>query len=173
VTPLNLTNWRPEVRFIVLFGVILGVGFTTLALRPVDEVVVGPFTAFVARLSGGVLGILGEEITVSGCDLRSPRFAVSIHNGCNGLVTSLVLVSGILAFPAPWRTRIAGVFFGLAAVQFINLIRVVALFYTGVYLPEAFNESHVVVWQSVVILSGVALWMVWARWASPRDQGHR
>lgn len=170
MTPPNRTNWRPELKFIVLFGVILHVGFTTMALRPVDEAVVGPFTAHVARLSGGVIGLLGEEITVSGCDLRSPRFAVSIHNGCNGLVTSLVLVSGVLAFPAPWRTRIVGVFFGLVAVQFINLLRVVALFYTGVYLPEAFNESHVVVWQSVVILSGVALWMLWARWATTRSR---
>lgn len=160
---------RSEVRFLVLFAVILTIGFTTVALRPVDHAVVGPFTAFVARLSGAVLAALGEEITVSGSDLRSPRFAVSIHNGCNGLVTSLVLVAGVLAFPASWRAKVAGVVLGLAAVQVINLIRVVSLFYTGVFLPGFFNESHVVVWQSLVILSGVALWLVWARCVVARE----
>lgn len=153
-------------RFLALFLVILGVGFSAVALRPVDNAVVGPLTAFVARLSGGVLAALGEDITISGSDLRSPRFAVSIRNGCNGLVTSLVLVAGVLAFPASRRAKVAGVTLGLVAVQLINLVRVVSLFYTGVYFPGIFNEAHVVVWQSIVILWGVAMWLVWARWAA-------
>jgi exosortase H (IPTLxxWG-CTERM-specific) len=150
------------------FLAILWAGFSALALRPVDESVVGPLTDGVARVSGSVLAALGEEVTVVGRELRSPRFAVSIHNGCNGLVTGLVLAAAILAFPAPWTTRVAGMVAGLAAIQLANLVRVVALFYTGVYLPEYFNEAHVVVWQSAVILWAVALWVVWARWAVAR-----
>jgi hypothetical protein len=39
---------------------------------------------------------------------------------------------------------------------------VVALFLTGAYLPDLFDASHTVIWQTVVILSGVGLWIVWA-----------
>ena len=171
---LNAIPSRPEIRFVVLFLVLVAVMFTVLALRPVNDAVVVPFTAGVARLSGAVLGLLGEDITVAGCDLRSPRFAVTVYNGCNGVITSLIFVSAVLAFPASLRSKATGIVVGLVAIQVINLVRILALFYTGVFLPELFDEAHVVIWQSLVILAGVVLWVVWARWASrpaTADQG--
>jgi exosortase H (IPTLxxWG-CTERM-specific) len=159
---------RPEVRFIALFAIILAVSFTVMALQPVNDAVVVPLTAGIARLSGTVLVALGEHVTVAGCDIRSPRFAITIYNGCNGLITSLVFVSAVLAFPASWRARALGVAAGVVAIQLLNLVRVVALYYTGALLPELFDEAHVVVWQSLIILAGVALWVVWARAATRR-----
>ena len=45
-----------------------------------------------------------------------------------------------------------------------------ALFLTGAYLPDLFDTSHTVMWQTVVILCGVLLWILWAdRFAGPRD----
>jgi exosortase H (IPTLxxWG-CTERM-specific) len=154
---------------VIGFLAILCLGFSALALGPVDRSVVGPLTDGVARISGAALAALGEDVAVAGRELRSPRFAVSIHNGCNGLVTGLVLAAAVLAFPAaPWSAKVVGLVAGLAAVQLANLVRVVALFYTGVYLPEVFNEAHVAVWQTAIILFAVALWIVWARWAATR-----
>lgn len=161
---------RPETRFLILFLVILAVSFTVIALRPVNDSVVVPYTAFVARMSAVVLSILGEDITVDGVVLRSPRFAVTIYNGCNGLITSLVFVSGVLAFPSRLGAKVVGVVAGLLAIQIINLIRIISLFYIGIFLPQFFNQSHVFVWQSLVILAGVALWVVWARrFAAPPE----
>jgi len=154
---------RPDTRFLVLFLGILLIAFTTIALQPVNDAVVIPYTTFVARISGAVLGLLGEDITVADCKLSSPRFAVTIYNGCNGLITSLILVSGVLAFPASWRAKAAGVVGGLLAIQVINQIRIVSLFYIGVFLPDYFDESHILIWQSLVILAGVGLWIAWAR----------
>ena len=157
---------RPDARFLVLFLGILLIAFTTIALQPVNDAVVIPYTAFVARISGAVLSVLGEDITVAGCELRSPRFAVTIYNGCNGLITSLIFASGVLAFPASWRAKAAGVVGGLLAIQVINQVRIVSLFYIGVFLPEYFDESHILIWQSLVILAGVGLWIAWARLAA-------
>jgi exosortase H (IPTLxxWG-CTERM-specific) len=157
---------RPDARFLVLFLGILLITFTTIALQPVNDAVVIPYTAFVARISGVVLGLLGEDITVAGCTLSSPRFAVTIYNGCNGLITSLIFVSGVLAFPASWRAKAAGVVGGLLAIQVINQARIVSLFYIGVFLPDYFDESHILIWQSLVILAGVGLWIMWARAAA-------
>jgi exosortase/archaeosortase family protein len=55
-----------------------------------------------------------------------------------------------------------GVALGFVAIQLVNLIRVVALFLTGVYFPRLFDSSHTVIWQTVVVLSGVLLWILWA-----------
>ena len=158
-----------ESRFLVLFFGFLITGFFVIALQPVNDAVVVPFTELVAKVSGAALRLLGEDLTVVGCDLRSPRFAVTIYNGCNGLITSLIFVSAVLAFPARLGAKVIGVIGGLVAIQLVNLVRILALFYTGVFAPEWFDESHLVIWQSIVILCGVALWMLWARAATARD----
>lgn len=169
---MNLRNlWqRPEVRFLVLYLLVVVTSFTVVALRPINDGFVVPYTSIVAQMSGGVLGALGEDVTVDGCLVRSPRFAVTIYNGCNGLITSIIFIAGVLAFPARPIAKIVGVVGGLVVIQVINLIRIISLFYIGVFLPEMFESSHLVIWQSVVILSGVALWIVWAtRFATPRE----
>lgn len=159
---------RPEARFLALFLTLLMVAFSVLALRAVDEAVVAPYTGLVARMAGAVLVLLGEDVAVRGCQIASPRFTVVVYNGCNGLVTSLIFVAAVLAFPATWRARLWGLAAGLVAIALVNQVRIVSLFYVGVFLPGFFNEAHILVWQSVVILSGVCLWLLWAhRYAAP------
>ena len=121
-------------------------------------------------MSGVVLNGLGQGVTREGTILRSARFAVNIRNGCNGVEAMLIFLAAVLAFPAPWRSRVLGLVLGIAAIQVVNLIRVVALFLTGVYMPRIFDASHTVVWQTIVILFAVALWIYWAnRFAGARE----
>ena len=128
-----------------------------------------PFTGAIARAGGATLNLLGQETKMNGTIIRSGRFAVNIRNGCNGVEAMLIYFAAVLAFPASWKSRLLGVGLGFVAIQLVNLIRVVALFLTGVYLPKLFDSSHTVVWQTLVILSGVLLWMLWAnRFAGPR-----
>ena len=58
----------------------------------------------------------------------------------------------------------------MVAIQIVNLVRVVALFLTGAYLPSLFDSSHTVIWQTIVILSSVVLWIYWAQRIVPRAQ---
>jgi exosortase H (IPTLxxWG-CTERM-specific) len=163
---------RPDTRFLILFLTILGSSFTVVALRPVNDAFVVPYTTLVARVAGAILRLLGESATVSGCVVSSPRFAVTIFNGCNGLITSLILVSGVLAFPARWPAKLIGVGGGLLAIQAINMVRIVSLFYVGIFFPALFNDAHIYIWQSVVILAGVGLWIGWAHFfARPGQPG--
>jgi exosortase H (IPTLxxWG-CTERM-specific) len=159
---------RREILFLVVFAVLLGGGFTLISLNQVNDNVIEPFTAGIAWVSGVVLDLLGQDITMQGTIIRSPRFAVNIRNGCNGVEAMLIFLAAVLAFPAPWRSRIAGLALGILAIQVVNLIRVVALFLTGAYFPKLFDTSHTVIWQTVVILFGVLLWIFWAnRFAAP------
>ncbi len=159
---------RRQVVFLVLFAVLLAGGFTLISLNWVNDHVVVPFTAGVARASGVALQLIGQDVTLDGTILRGPRFSVNIANGCNGVETMLIFMAAVLAFPASWRSRLAGLGIGLVAIQGINLVRVVALYLTGAYLPSLFDASHTVIWQTLVILSGVLLWLLWAgRFALP------
>lgn len=153
----------PAGRFVLTYGAVLAVGFFILALRPVDTHVVAPYTTFVAHEARVVLNLFGEHATVRGQILSSPRFAVAIYNGCNGLEAILIFVSGVLAFPAPWSRKLLGIVLGFLVIQIVNVVRVVSLFYIGVFLPNWFSASHVFIWQSIIILVGVVLWIVWVR----------
>jgi exosortase H (IPTLxxWG-CTERM-specific) len=155
-------KYRLEIRFLVLFVLILAASFTLIAWNPVNDHLIEPFTGAIAKTSGATLKLLGQGTTMQGTVIRSPRFAVNIQNGCNGVEAMLIYFAAVLAFPAPWKSRLAGVALGFVAIQLVNLVRVVALFLTGVYFPRLFDSSHTVVWQTIVILSGVVLWIVWA-----------
>jgi exosortase H (IPTLxxWG-CTERM-specific) len=160
---------RRQVVFLVAFVVLLGGGFSLISLNAVDRVFVVPFTALVAKTSGWLLDVIGQDVTMRGTQIVTERFAVDIKNGCNGLETVIVFGSAVLAFPAAWRPKLLGLLGGVAAIQVINLVRVVALFLTGAYFPSFFDSSHTVVWQSIVVACGVLLFLVWAsRWAAPR-----
>jgi exosortase H (IPTLxxWG-CTERM-specific) len=161
---------RREIAFLALFIVLLGGGFTLISVNWVNDHVIEPFTGGIARTSGAVLNLLGQNVTLRGTIISSPRFAVNIRNGCNGVEAMLIFLAAVLAFPAPWRSRLAGLGLGILAIQVVNLIRVVALFLTGVYFPSIFDTSHTVIWQTVVIQSGVLLWIYWAnRFARPAE----
>lgn len=160
---------RREILFLVVFLVLLGASFTAISLQPVNDGVIEPFTAGVARVSGFTLDLIGQDVTMRGTIIENDRFAVNIRNGCNGVETMLIFISAVLAFPAAWGARLAGLAIGIVAIQLVNLLRVVALFLTGAYFPRLFDASHTVVWQTVVILAGVLLWIFWAsRFAAPR-----
>ncbi len=159
---------RRELTFLILFLVLLAGGFTVISINWVNDHAVEPFTAGVARASGAMLNVLGQNVTLKGTVMQSPRFAVNIRNGCNGIEAMLIFLAAVLAFPAPWRSRLIGLALGILAIQIVNLVRVVALFLTGVYFPRIFDSSHTVIWQTIVILFGVLLWIFWAnRFAAP------
>ena len=153
---------RRSLGFLATFLALLVASYFLVASRPVNEAVIVPFTAGVARVSAAVLNVLGENVVVEGTEIRSPTFAVNIENGCNGVETALLFGSAVLAFPAPWKRRLLGLLLGFAAIQAINLVRVVSLFWIGAHRPALFSSSHTVLWQSIVVLCGVLLFLLWA-----------
>lgn len=155
-------EYRREIRFLALFLVILGGGFTLLSLNSINDHAIEPFTAAIARVSGWTLNLIGQDVTLRETAIHSSRFAVNIRNGCNGVETMIIFLAAVLAFPASWGSRLIGLAVGVVAIQAVNLVRVVALFLTGVYFPDFFDASHTTLWQTVVILFGVLLWVYWA-----------
>lgn len=161
---------RRELTFLILFAVLLGGSFTLVSVNWVNDHVIEPFTAGIARVSGATLDLLGQDVRMQGTIIRGSRFAVNIRNGCNGVEAMLIFLAAVLAFPAPWRARLLGLAVGAVAIQAVNLVRVIALYLTGAYFPAMFDASHTVVWQTVVILFSVLLWILWAnRLGAPRE----
>lgn len=158
----NEPGRRSPKRFLLTFAALLILFYAVIALHPVNDHVVVPFTRAVARVSSGILNVLGERVSVAGTAITSTAFTVNIENGCNGLETALLLAAAVLAFPASWRQRLAGFVLGFAAIEAVNLVRVVSLFWIGAHRPRWFGSAHTLVWQSLVVLAGVGLFVLWA-----------
>lgn len=161
---------RRELTFLIAFVVLLGGSFTLISVNWVNDHAIEPATGAIARVSGAALNLLGQHVTMRDTVIQGPRFAVNIRNGCNGIEAMLIFLSAVLAFPAPWRWRLTGLVLGSVAIQLVNLVRVVSLYLTGAYFPRIFDASHTVIWQSVVILFGVLLWVLWANRLPARDE---
>ena len=98
--PPAASSHRRPLLFVARFVVLLVVLYFVVAWNPVNDAVVVPLTAAIARVSGGILNALGERVTVAGTEIHSGAFAVQIENGCNGLEAALLFSAAVLAFPA-------------------------------------------------------------------------
>lgn len=154
---------RAQFGFLLRFLLIVGVLYVLIALRPVDRSFVTPFSGGIAAVSSRVLNLIGSDVvTTRGTMMFSPRFAVDVKNGCNGLEAVILVVAAILSFPAPWRLRLLGAVASAVIIQAVNIVRVSSLFVIGRDHPNAFNSAHVVVWQSAMFLLSVVLFLVWS-----------
>jgi exosortase H (IPTLxxWG-CTERM-specific) len=161
---------RRSLLFLGKFAGLLVLFALLVSWNPVNDRVVVPFTSVVAKAAGGALNLLSENVTVEGTRIQSPAFAVDVENGCNGLETALLLAAAVLAFPATWKARAIGLLGGFAGIQAINLVRVVSLFWIGRHEPALFSTAHTVIWQSIVVLAGVCLFLLWASRGSGRAE---
>ena len=91
--------------------------------------------------------------------IRSPLFAVDVKNGCNGIEAALLLLAAMLAFPAPPKARAIGIAAGLAAIQGVNLFRIVSLFWLGAHRRDVFELFHAAIWQTTLILLAVGIFL--------------
>ena len=157
-------------RFVVQFLVILGVLFYAELLHPVDEHVIVPFTAAIAKISVWLVGLFDPHAIAYGKILQSTSngFAISIERGCNGVEAVIILVSAMLAFPAPWKHRLAGIGIGFVAIQLLNLVRIISLFYLGQWSPVLFKWFHLYLWQALIVLDALVVFLVWLRYV-PRE----
>lgn len=152
-------------RFLVVFVVLLALAFA-FELTPFAQAhVVTPWTDAVASASAALMRAFDATITTHGNVIASSTspFAVSIEAGCNGVEATLVLVAAILAFPAPWPHRLRGIAVGVVAVQVLNVVRVISLFYLGRYDRDVFEWAHLYVWQALIMLDVLIVWVVWVR----------
>ena len=53
---------------------------------------------------------------------------MSIEAGCNGVEAAIVLIAGIVAFPASLQHKVIAILAGFVFVQALNIVRIISLF---------------------------------------------
>ena len=160
-------------RFISLFLGLLLVLFTIELLRPVHYGIVLPWTALLASISAWVVGVFDPEVISYGKVLQHSvsGIGVSIEPGCNGIEACIILTAAVLAYPSDWKMKLAGVVLGFVAIQAVNVLRVITLFYLAAWDREVFEFAHLYLWQALIMLDVVVVWLIWVRQVARREAG--
>jgi exosortase H (IPTLxxWG-CTERM-specific) len=153
---------RPT-RFILIFAIsfLLGLGILgTTPARTADA----KLTSALVAMSHGLVNICGGKSSVQGAVMRNPvsGFAIEMKDGCNAIYVTILLLSAMVAFPAPWKLKISGLFAGTLIVQSLNIIRFISLFYIGQYSVSGFNFAHKYLWETLLVLDTMIVFWVWA-----------
>ena len=152
-------------RFFLLFLALQMGLFGINMLGVVQQHVILPWTALLARMCVTLVTLFDGTAAAAGKELwnTATGFGVSIEPGCNGVEACIVLFAAVLAFPATWRHKLIGLTVGLLAVQALNIVRVISLFYLGQWNTQVFNFAHEYLWQALIMLDVLIVWLLWVR----------
>lgn len=114
-----------------------------------------------AAMLAGALWLLGAGGQAIGTVVTSKIFSAEIITECTAIFPIMIFVAAVIAYPSGWRKKLWGILFGVPAILFVNLIRLVTLFYIGYWFPSVFETAHLLVWQSLIIFFAVLFWLVW------------
>jgi len=153
------------IRFFILFTVLLVGLFTLEILQPVEKHVILPFTSFIADISVWIIKLFDDGVAAHANVIRDTAsgFGVRIERGCNGVEAMIILFAAVFAFPAPFKNKLIGVAAGFLAIQALNLVRIISLFYMGQWNQVAFEWFHLYLWQALIIMDALVVWLVWLR----------
>ena len=59
---------------------------------------------------------------------------------------------------------------GFLAVQGLNVVRVISLFYLGQWNTQVFNFAHEYLWQALIMLDVLVVWLLWVRAGSKSQE---
>jgi len=160
-------------RFSILFVVLILGLFTLEVLKPVQDHVILPFTAVIASISVFLIEMFDDGVMSRGKEIWdvASGFGISIEPGCNGVEALIILFAAIFAFPAPLKHKFIGFAIGFCAIQGLNLVRIISLFYLGQWNMVWFEWFHLYLWQALIILDALVVWLIWLRMLPPRDPG--
>ena len=144
---------------------VLVVLFSLELLGPVREYFVLPFTALIASVSAWVTHLFDPAVQSHGIILQNVTngIAVSIEPGCNGVEAMICLTAAIVAFPASWKHKLYGLLCGFLAIQALNGVRIISLFYLLQWDKEWFEWAHLYLWQALIILDALIVFIIWVR----------
>lgn len=160
-------------RFFGIFVALLVLLFVAELSWPVQHWVVQPWTALLARAAAALLQFFDPGVLADGKVLRhvGTGAGISIEAGCNGVEACLMLVAALLAYPARWSSRLMGIGIGLIAIQAVNLLRVITLFYLADWNLSVFEFAHLYLWQALIMLDVLVVWLLWMRWVARIEPG--
>lgn len=114
-----------------------------------------------AHLSASILNVFGIHATNDAETISNETFSMSVKQGCDSIEALGIFIFGVMAFPSKIPVKIYGLLIGSAIILTLNLVRLVNLFWIGLYHRDLFDLFHLEIWQAFFIILSIVLWILW------------
>jgi exosortase/archaeosortase family protein len=163
-SPLRRARLRFAGVFVVVGGALLTLYSFPYAEHGVRETWFASYLALYAQLAGLVLRIFDSGVRVVGNDLVG-RVSLTVAKNCDAMDVSLLFTAAVVAFPARWSRRLAGIALGVLGLTIVNVLRIASLYYVDLRWPSAFETIHAEVWPLAIVAIAAGAFLAWSRWA--------
>ena len=152
-------------RFVAVLLVFIGLVWLTYREAALGAMTV-PLEEFTAQITMALLDLCGMAAVRSLTVISHPDgFAYEIYYRCIGILPATFLAVSILAYPGALRQKLCAIAMGVPIIFALNLFRLIRLYHIGVHHPAAFESAHSIVWEALIIIAVVGLWIAWTRWS--------
>jgi exosortase family protein XrtM len=149
--------------FALLFGAFEASRGSAFERFVVEDLILVPTTALINTVTPN------EHVQLSaGRVISSPGANLHVTRGCEGIEMFLMLVAGIVAFPASWIRRLQGLLFGSILAYVLSITRLMALHYILRYSPRAWEALHGLVLPLGPVILMALFFMRWSARATQR-----
>lgn len=156
----------PALRYLGLFLLITVALFSVLATPWAERLFVAPFTRGLVDACAALIGLFDDRVRATGDILKfaDGHGAVQVLAGCNAVEVCALLFAAIVAFPGKLKYGLIGAGVGIAALQLVNLLRIISLLYLSRGSQSMFEFFHNYVWDAMIGLEGMLIFFLWVRW---------
>lgn len=149
------------------FALIMTIYGALVSLLYRDEVLatpLAPLAVLTARVTAAILQSVGLPAQREEAILSHPDgFSYEIAYTCTGVLPAVTFIVCLLACSGSVREKLAGIALGVPVLLAVNLLRLVHLYYLGVYMPGAFGFAHEVMWEALLGVAFIGSWLVWLK----------
>ena len=118
---------------------------------------------FTAWISSKLFGLLGISASANANIIMTRKSILALSFGCEGTEPMVIFLAGVLAFPAGIKQKLAGLISGVLILYFLNIIRILGLYYVTILIPESFESFHVVFFPILFIILSIITFVIWMK----------
>ena len=154
----NNTIVKATLWLVLWAGIFYSIAFSKWFI----DLVANPFALFLSHVISEMILFLGFQIERAGTIITGGGLSLEIYYKCTGIYQMAGFMAAVLAFPTNFQNKIIGFAWGIFGIGILNLTRILSIFFVGLYFPNVVIIFHGIIWEVLMILFSLLLWMYWA-----------
>lgn len=149
------------IKFFAILLIVIGAYYSVVLF--LNEEIFTPYVNFTAFLSGNLIRLFADNILISGNIISSEDISIILSFGCEGSEAIIIFIAGVLAFPTNRNYKIKGLLLGTSVLYFLNIIRIVILYFIGKFDFSVFDLFHNEILPVLFIIISIIAWSLWLK----------
>jgi len=157
----TIAVWYPE--FIAKTVGIFASAMATFAGKIKNYIPIESVAGYISQASNIRVSTHGQFVQgFSRGEIHRAVFSMRIIYDCSGVFATSIYLAAVLGYPASIIEKVLGCVIGAPFLALVNIVRLVCMFFVGIFFPKLFHFFHVYLWQGIFIIFVIVIWMLWA-----------